>query len=308
MSYKGSRVDKVLTEMSIRYTPTGFICDDVLTPLPVSKWSGLFGRYGDSHLRLHKTRVFDRGEYATVQTVDRSVTDTYVVHNHGIKDMVTERDIEEVELPFHARRDVIQGLRNILKSEKEFSISDLLRKASTYKTGNSMTLSGNAQWSDYGNSDPLNDIKNAKTKVYEQSHTAINVAVIPYTVMETLRFHPKLAGIYGQKGIFATLKNTDIASILQVDKILVPMAAYSNASGTEADFWSKDVVLLHCPNMAAIGQRSFGYALTKRGHNSRVYLKRPDSMVNTEVIFSDTAYNWSIQNNAAGYLLKSVIA
>ena len=118
MAYKNARVDSPLTNLSLNYIPKGFVSDMVLTPVSVPKWSGLIASYGDEHLQIYSTRVYDRGQYELVSTVNRSLSGTYVVHNHGLRDIVSERDYEEVELPFMARGDVTLGLRTLLMIEK----------------------------------------------------------------------------------------------------------------------------------------------------------------------------------------------
>lgn len=307
MPYKNSRVDRPLTNLSIKYVPEGYICNQALTPLPVPRWTGILAGYGTAHLQLNSTRVFDRGEYRTVQTVDRNLTTTYRVDNHGLKDIVSERDREEAESPFMARNDVTMGLRTLLMTEKEHTLSTLLTTAANYNSANTTTLSGNAQWSDYTNSDPLANIKDAKIAVFNGIKMPVNAAIIPYNVMQTLRFHPKLTGIYGQTGKFAPLSDEQIGTALGIPLILVPMAGYDNA-GTETLFWDKDVVLYHRAPRAMRMQRTFGYGLSKRGHESRVFIKNPEAMVNSELILSDMAYSFRIQHNQGGYLFKAAIA
>ena len=305
--YKGSRLDTVLTKVSLKYKPEGFIANMLLTPLTVGKWTGLIGSYGTAHLQLVNSRVFDRGEYRTVPTVDRNITTNYNVGNHGLKDLVTERDIEEVEEPFMARNDVTEGLRNLLITEKEYAVASLLRNLATYPTGSKKTLSGNSQWSDFENSDPISDIKDAKQVVWDKAKRKPNFMILPYDVSLNLKFHPKLTGIYGQSGTYTNIDMEQIRRVFGIQNMLIPEAAYVNSNGVETAFWGKDVIIGYADTRAMREQRTFGYRIMKSGHESRVFSREASDAINTEKILSDMAYQYMITNANCGYLIQNAI-
>lgn len=308
MPYRNSRVDKVLTNISLKYEPQGFICDMALTPLPVMKWSGIIASYGNAHLQLINTRVFDRGEYKVVPTVDRNLSNTYRIGNHGVRDYVTERDREEVEQPFDARRDVTRGLRNLLITEKEFAMQALLRNPANYPTTNKIQKSGTGQWNDAANSTPLQDIKVAKAAIFTQSKRMANAAIIPYDVLENLRFHPTVTDKYGASGQMKYASVEAVKAAIGIENIYVPMAAYVNSAGVETLFWGKDVIIYNRASGPMKDQRTFGYKLTKTGHESRVYSYQPEGIPNSDVILSDMAYQFQVLNYNAGYIIRDAIA
>ena len=233
------------------------------------------GEYGNAHRQLYSTRIFDRGEYKTVPSIDYNISRTYVVNNHGLKDYVTERDYEEVEAPFMAEQDKTLGLKELLLIEKEYEISSLMRNVATYPTGNSRVLSGDAQFSDYANSDPLKVFADARAKVYEVSRKRVNTAIIPYEVLIQLENHPKLTGIYGSKGVYSSISLQQIANALKIKNIMVPEASYIGAGGAETAFWGKDIVLYHQAPSASKRQRTFGYRIQKNGPVSYTHLTLP---------------------------------
>lgn len=308
MAYKNARINKVLTNISLGYWGEGFICKDLLTKLPVPQWTGLLGEYGNAHRQLYSTRVMDRGEYITVPAIDYNISKTYVVHNHGLKDHVTERDYEEIEQPFMAEQDRVLGLKELLMIEKEYEISNLLRTVGTYASGNSVALSGNSQWSDYENSDPLKTFATAQQRVFEVSRKKVNACIMPYEVLLQLQYHPRLADKYGSAGTFKAISIEQIAAQLKIPKIYVPEASYVNAAQAETSFWGKDVILFHQAQTPMKRQRTFGYRLEKSGHTARVFLKDNPNMVNSKTIFHDWAYSWMITNPGAGYVIKNAIA
>lgn len=310
MAYKNARVDVPLQGVSLGYFGEGFICNDLLTPLTKTKWTGLFGEYGNAHRQLYTTRVYDRGLYRTVNTIDYNLNRTYVIHNHGLKDYVTERDYEETESPFEAQADKVAGIKSLLMIEKEYTISNLLTQRGTYGVGGagSKVLAGNTQWSDYVNSDPLKDIKDMQISIWDRSKKKPNAAIIPYPVLQTLRFHPKLAGFYGQSGTRVSISNEQLKALFEIDILHVPMSSYVNEAGAEADLWGKHVIFLHQASSGQLRQRTFGYRMGKDGHDARVFIKDAPEMINSDVIIHDWAYNWTVVNPGAGYLFSEVIA
>ena len=308
MAYAGARVDRVLVNVSDGHYPEGYICDQALTPLPVLQWTGIIAEYGDAHRQLLTTRVRDRGEYQLIDSIERSVTDTYVVENHGLKDIVTERAYEEVEAPFEARVDVVKGLKQLLMNEKEFEVANLLTTASNYPSGSSITLSGTSQFNDFANSTPLQVIANAQQVVLNSSGVMARSAIIPEQVLYFLRAHPTLTGIYGYTGIHKNLNAEQVREALGLDEILVPYSNYVNASGTTTFFWGKDIILFNRAKSPMKRQRTFGYKLIKKGHESRVFIKDNPSSPNGDVVFHDMAYKYIIRNSSAGYIIKNAVA
>lgn len=308
LAYKDSRVDRVLTGVSLDYRPEGHICDKVLTPLPVDKYSGKLGSYGTSHLQLVKTRVLDRGKYTIIPSYDYSVSTNYDVFTHGLGDIISKRDRAEIEAPFEIESDVTMGLKNLLLTEKEFLVSDMLRKASNYSTNNTETLSGNAQFSDYANSDPIFKIKEAKTKIWSASGVMATTMICEYPVLEILRSHPKLANVYGLSGVRVQISEQQLMSALGLREIIVGHAQYSNASGTQTGFWGKDIILTNRMPAAMRHQRTFGYYLSKKGEAENIYRERTTNPPGGTEILSDMNYNFMISNKDAGFLYKNAIA
>lgn len=308
LAYKDSRVDRVLTNVSKDYRPEGFICERVATPLPVDKYSGKLGSYGNAHLRLVSSRVHDRGKYEIIPTFDYNITDNYEVHPHGLGDYITKRDRREVEAPFEIQKDVTMGLSNLLMIEKEFSIANMLTTAANYSTTNTETLSGNAQFSDYANSDPVEKIKGAKVTIWQQSGIMATTLIAEYPVIEILRSHPKLANIYGLSGVRVQISEQQLMSALGLEEIIIAKAQYVNDAGTQGGFWGKDLILTHRAPTATRYQRTFAYYLTLKGEEKNIYRNTVTNPPGATEILADMTYNYILNHKDAGYLFKNAIA
>lgn len=310
MPYKNSRRDRVLENVSIDYRPEGFVCKDVLTPLPVNRFSGYFGKYGNAHLRLLATRVKDRGQYAVAPTFEYQITDQYRVHTHGIKDFITERDVKEVEQPFEVESDVVSGLKLLLMIEKEYAISQMLTTAANYNAGNTITLAAAAKFSNYGSnaSDPVKAINDAKTAIWQKTGVMANTIIIGWDTLEILRSHPKLANVYGNRGVMTKISVDQLRTALGIQNIVVASAQYVTDANSQTAFWGKDIVVCNRQPRAMKHQRTFGYYLTLRGMEERVFVKDQDDPPNSRRVLSDMTYDFMITNKDCGYLIKGAIA
>ena len=306
-AYKNARVDQPLTNLSLNYIPKGFVCDMVLTPVSVPRWTGLIASYGSEHLQLYSTRVFDRGEYETVHSVSRSLSKTYVVHNHGLKDIISERDIEEVELPFQARADVTLGLRTLLMIEKESEVATLLTTASNFASGLTEALSGDSQWSD-SDSTPIAKVTELRNKIWNASHVVANAAICSYDVFQVLRNHPTITTVSTSSGKYGPASEEQVKNALGLEHLYIASAGYIADSGTESGFWGKNFVLYNKAASPMRHQRTFGHCFKKRGHESRVFVKDHPTSVNSDLVFHDMAYSFAITHQNAGGLLRTVIA
>ncbi len=91
------------------------------------------------------------------------------------------------------------------------------------------------QWSDYTNSDPITDVKNARMHIKGTTGFKPNTLLLGEEVFETLKNHPDILDRYKytQSGVITA---DLIAKVLEVDRIVVGSAIYAtNAEGaTEA--------------------------------------------------------------------------
>ena len=307
MTWKNSRVNIPLQNLSLRTGNEGYVAHEALTPIVARDWTGIIASYGDDHLELVTSRVLDRGGYRIVPTVTRSLSKTYAIGNHGLMDIVSERDYEEVKDPFQAEVDVSMGLSDLLKLEREWSLRTLLVTASNYATNHSQTLSGTSQWSDYTNSDPLKNISDAQEKIWTNGRVEAEDAIIGKAVMYKLRLHPKITVPSTVTGKVTPASTEQVAAALGLRKIYVPMATYNN-SGTLSDVWGKICIIYNRAQGPKKRQRTFGYKITKAGHDFRTFLKENPNMPNSKNVIMDLSYHFRIEHNNAAFLYLNAVA
>lgn len=311
MAQNKAIVDKLLTQASNKYVPQGYISEQLFANIPVVQTSGKFGAYGLDHLRIENTVTAGRGMYRRVDVSARS-TQTYAIEDHGLEDIVTKSDYRNVEEPFDAEQDKVDGLVSSLWLSKEFSLASTVTNTSII-TQNT-TLSGTSQYSDYDNSDPLIDFATARSAVRSGCGVAPDTASMDWDVWNYLRFHPQILDFLGYKDNRpGGLTIDELANAMGVRRILIAEASYNSAKEGQSDVlapvWGKDILFSVTPERANKRQVSLGYYLTYAGAGPRKVYKYPvyNPPESTGILVEDS-YDMFLTNTSAAYLVKDAVA
>lgn len=311
MSQLKAQVDKLLSNVSSKYVPKGFVCEEILPVIQVKQYSGLLGKYGMSHLRIENSIKGGRGQYRRVETTSSS-TASYNVEGHGLEGLVTKEDYANKELPFDAEKDEVDGLTTALWLEKEKVVADSL--TSTSIITQNTTLSGTAQFNDYANSDPIAKFNAARAAILNGCGMMPNFCVLDILVWNTLRFHPAMLDSLGFKYDRAGgLRQDELASALGVEKVFIAEARYNSAKEGQTDalsaVWGKHMVFGVAPAAAAVKQVSLGYRVQIQGSMPRkVYKWDVNNPPMSKAILVEDEYDFLLSNTAAAYLIKDSIA
>lgn len=304
-----AQVNKLLTNVSNKITPEGFIAEQILPLINVNTTSGLLGGYGTSHLRIETSVLIGKNKVQQINTRNYTTT-TFNIEDHGLSDLITKNDYANVEAPFDAENDTTVEIVTKLQLEKEKGLADTL--TSTSVLTQNITLSGTSQFSDYTNSNPLGIAATARSTIYSATGTPPNTAIMSWPVYNILRYHPhmlvNLGYNYDRPG---GLSQVELARALDVERVLIGKAVYDSAkegqTASIAPVWGKHVVFAYTPSAAARGQVSLGYRL-QMGAPRKVYKNAvnnpPES---TEIIVLDS-YQQLISSVGAAYLVKDAVA
>jgi hypothetical protein len=304
-------LDKLLTQASSMYIPDGFVCEQVLPLVTVKEKSGKLAGYGTNHLRIENAITGGRGEYRRVESIVRSQS-TYYVDSHGLEDIVTPDDYDNVQEPYEAEEDCALALASLLYLGKEKSLADAL--TSTSIIAQNSTLSGTDQYSDYNNSDPVDDFSTARATVKTGCGMPANKAVMDWSVANKLRYHPQILDAMGFKDSRpGGLTFSELALALGVDKVLIANAMYESAkegqTSSLAPVWGKHIVFFYAPDTASKRQVSLGYRVQlSRSASRRVYKYDIANPPGSKGIICDDHYDQLLSKATAAYLLKDVIA
>jgi hypothetical protein len=311
MAQTKAQVDKLLTDVSNAYVPTGYISESIFPELSVKQRSGIIGKYGNNHLRIVNSKMSGRGKARRYESILRDTTNTYLIQKHGLEGIVTEDDYDNVEQPFDAERDETMGLTSVIWLEKEKALADVITDAAVIT--NNSTLSGTDQWSDYNDSNPLGNFQTAQNSVLDGCGFMPNNAVISQKIFNTLKYHPQILRTLGFSDNRAgTLSVAEVAYAMGVDKLHVGKVSYNPGKLGQAEsleqIWTSDCVFFYAPERAAKYQQSFAYYMTMAGRGSRrVYKYTVDNPPNSKGIIVQDDYSFEIVNTDCAYLFKGCI-
>jgi hypothetical protein len=302
-------VNKLLTDVSNKIEPQGYVSEQIFPMVKVVQSTGKLGSYGTGHMRILTTLTGGKNKYPTVDTRQQS-TQTYSIDKHGLSDMVTEEEYANVEKPFDAEADTTDELTTLLWLAKEKGIADSL--TDTAVLTNNVTLSGTDQYTDYTNSDPLGDFKTARASVYNKVGMAPDTVILPWAVYDTLRYHPKILEVGYKYNRSGKLTLDDLAAVFDVKRVLIAEAIYESANQGQTSailpVWGKHIVFAVSPTTAAKRQVSLGYRFQQFSDTRRVYKNAVTNPANAKEILVDDHYDYLIANADAGYLIKDSIA
>ena len=298
-------VDPALSNVSIKFSNDTFIAEKIFPNLAVAKQSGKFYTYDKSNLRVDKTV---RALGAGANEVEHSATTaSYVTDDHALKEFVPQEIQDQADAALDPLIDATETVTEKLMLDKELALSTLL--ANTANVTQNVTLSGTSQWSDYTNSDPVSDVRTARTVVHAATFKKPNTLFMGKQVFDVLCDHPQILERvkYSQLGVVTAEL---MARVFQVEQIIVGEAGYNSANEGQTDslsyVWGKHAWLAFITPRAGLRQVTFGYTFT---YATRVVERWNDQdRKGTYVRVGNDNYVQKIVAVGAGYLIKTAVA
>lgn len=311
MSQLKAIVDKLLTNVSNMYVPTGYISEAALPTLSVKNKTGKIGKYGNNHIRLVNAKMGGRGKARRYEPIIRD-SDLYSLESEGLEGLVTPDDYDNVEEPFSAEADETGGLTSTMWTAKEFAFSSVVTDP-TIVTNNVDIVAANDKFDDYANSKPLDVFRDSQNAVLDACGKMPNRAIISQKMLNVLKYHPSILSTLGYaQNRSGTLTVAEIAHAMGVDILHVGDAAYNSSKQGEADvltqLWGKDIVFYHAPKTAAKYQLSFGYYIVQKGKGSRrVFKYNVNNPPGSKGIIVQDDYQFALTNATCAFLVQNAI-
>lgn len=267
-------IDAPLTNISVAYLQSqdNFIANQVFPVVPVDKKSDKFFVYtkndwfrDEAQRRAPATESAGSGYNMT--------TDSYSADVWAFHKDVADQTRANSDSPLVPDREATEFVtaRLLLRQEIQF-VSDFITTGvwGTDYTGVAGTPSTNEfkQWSDFANSDPLEDIEAGKETILSQTGFMPNTLVLGYQVYRKLRNHPDLVDRI--KYTSSNTITTDImARLFDVERVLVAKAVKATnqegAAGAYSFAYGKSALLVHSAQNPGLMTPSAGYTFAWRG-------------------------------------------
>jgi hypothetical protein len=311
-------IDRVLTNISIRFPNAGLVGERFFPTVNVSKQSDkyrVFGReeWGPTHQDFRGP-----GSVANEIPGRQLSLDTYFANEHALQTPIADEERENADEGLPVEADGTELLTSKILLGRELTMKSLLTTTTNYPAAHTVTLSGTSQWNDYANSNPIANFRTAVHQVHSAIFTRPNTAIVPYQVMAQLEDHPDFIERikYSERGI---LTEEIIGTILGVPNIIVPEVGSNTAalglSPTFGYLWGKDVVLGWVPPSARPNQVAVGYEYNWRlAGKVQVIDRWRETQRVSDLIRCRRRYDLKFVTldgsgkNMAGYLIKNAVA
>jgi len=294
-------VDKLLSNISVKYKNSAYIADQVFPTVNVKKDSDLYRVY-DRNFRLPESIRSPKGE-AREHGFDVS-TASYRLTQHSLKDHVSDRDAENYDIA-DLRSDTVEELTDKIMLRMENSVASLMTSTSWSQN---VSLTAAQQWSlDTTTSNPIPLMDTAATSILEASGQVANYAVIPHKSLLAAKNHSSI--IDRIKYTSADISASMIAGLFDIDQLLVPKAVIdSSAEGVAASIapiFGDNVFVGYKPASAGPLKPSAGYIFK----NALPMVKRwRVEERQSEAIEVNVHYDAKVVASLSGYLIKDTLA
>lgn len=270
-----THIDAPLTNISVAYMQSvdNFIASKVFPIVPVDKKSNKFFVYTKNDWFRDEAQRRADGTESAGSGYNLS-TDSYAADVWAFHKDVGDQVRANSDTPLVPDREATEFVtsRLLLRQEIQFVSDyiatgvwgkDLTGVSSTSPTGDNFT-----QWSDFANSDPLEDVEKAKETILGSTGFMPNTLVLGYQAYRKLRNHPDLVDRI--KYTSSNTITTDImARLFDVERVLVAKAVKATnnegATGAYSFAYGKSALLTYSAPTPGLMTPSAGYTFAWNG-------------------------------------------
>lgn len=299
-------IDPVLTNMSVGFTNPALIAEMLFPRINVKSRTGFYYVFDKTKFRTEDDL---RSGINRANRVDYGMTKTAYgpLLEHSLEEGIEYEVRDTYPSPHDARADATENVSDKLALGHEKAVASILGDTSIL-TQNT-TLSGNDQWSDYGNSDPFDDIETGFVEIQSNGMVTANTASMGFEVWSKLKNHPDLLGRLSTASV-RTLTTELFGALVGVEKVLIGKAMENTAVEGQSDIlafvWGKNFVLSYITPRPGIKKVTFGYTLQVAG--ARVVDRWDEPWNKAEFVRATDYYEAKLVNLEAAYLIKNAIA
>lgn len=315
-------VDAILTNISVAYLQRAenFIADKVFPVVPVDKQSDKYFVYTKNDWLRDEARVRADGT-ESVGSGYNITTDTYYADVFAIHKDIGDQTRANADAPINVDREAAEFVTHRLLTRREIQfVNDFMTtsKWATDVTGvaASPTTGQTVQWSDYTNSDPIEDIEAGKAQILSTTGMEANTLVLGYDVFRKLKNHPDLVDRIKYTSS-QTITEDMLARMFDIDRVLVSKSVKAtNAEGASAAYGfttGKTALLCHVAPSPGILTPSAGYTFSWTGVSQGMGLTigtssfRLESLRATRVE-AELAFDNKVVASDLGYFWNTIVA
>lgn len=315
-------VDAILTNISVAYLQRAenFIADKVFPVVPVDKQSDKYFVYDKNDWLRDEAQVRADGT-ESVGSGYNITTATYYADVYAIHKDIGDQTRANADAPINVDREAAEFVTHRLLTRREIQfVNDFMTtgKWASDVTGvaASPTTGQTIQWSDYTNSDPIEDIEAGKASILSVTGLEANTLVLGYDVFRQLKNHPDLVDRIKYTSS-QTITEDMLARMFDIDRVLVSKSIKATnkegATGAYSFTTGKTALLAHVAPNPGILTPSAGYTFSWTGVSQGMGLTigtssfRLESLRATRVE-AELAFDNKVVASDLGYFWNSIVA
>lgn len=273
-------VDPVMTGITIAYRNQSLIGDMILPRVQVGTKEFKWQKYAqEERYTVPETLVGRRGRPKQVEF--GATEESSMVYDYGLDDPIPNDDITQAAAGGQGYSPVnhaVESMTDLILLDREIRVADMIFSPDSYASGFKETLSGTDQWSDFDNSDPVQQILDALDTPIMRP----NVFTLGQAVWTTLRQHPKIVAAVnamgGNAAVGGVVTRQQLAAILEIEEVLVGQGWVNTAkkgqNPTISRVWGNHASLIY-RNRLANTQRGITFGFTAQ-YQGRIAGQMPD--------------------------------
>jgi hypothetical protein len=315
-------VDAILTNISVAYLQRAenFIADKVFPVVPVDKQSDKYFVYDKNDWLRDEAQVRADGT-ESVGSGYNITTATYYADVYAIHKDIGDQTRANADAPINVDREAAEFVTHRLLTRREIQFVNDFMTTNAWGTdvtgvAASPTTGQTIQWSDYTNSDPIEDIEAGKAGILSVTGLEANTLVLGYDVFRQLKNHPDLVDRIKYTSS-QTITEDMLARMFDIDRVLVSKSIKATnkegATGAYSFTTGKTALLAHVAPNPGILTPSAGYTFSWTGVSQGMGLTigtssfRLESLRATRVE-AELAFDNKVVASDLGYFWNTIVA
>lgn len=293
-------VDKLLSNISVKYMNAEMIADKVFPMVPVKKDSDLYRIY-TRNFRIPETKRADRAEANEHQF--EVTTASYQLEKHALKDYVGDDQVDNYDIS-DLRADTTEELTDVIMRRMEKSVADLF--TTTNWSLNVSLAAANAWNANTTVSNPIPIMDTAATTIIQNSGFKPNFGIIPRDGFVAAKNHVSI--LDRTKYVSKEMTAEIMKGLFDLPELLIGMSVYDSAAENQASvitqLWGDSAFVGYKPPRASPRAPSSGYIFMK---NDPVVRRWRVEEREAEAIEVQKKYQAKIVASLSGYLIKDIV-
>jgi hypothetical protein len=304
--------DTFLSNLSQMYANDAYIGERLVMAVPVQKRTNKYAVYPQREMFEAPSDLLTSERAQANEISETRSSASYELRDYGLQNFVSNETLDNQDLPFTERADLVTHLAEHLARKREIRIAELLTTASNYGSGNTTTLSGSDQWNGSTGGNPIKDIQTAKASLFNGPGATDVWGFTSNDVFNVLARHPLLLDLqkYTTNGL---LTPEAVARYFGLAGILIGESRKQTANeGQTASYsriWGDDFGLVRVARGPSL--RTASFAALFRKQNDPVVTEWFDATAGKSggyYIKNAVSEDLRVVASFGGFLIKSAIS